>query len=268
VSLKAIGTADKSIGRLEAYNTAGQLVARVTTGELAADQAATMTIQRGSNDISYVLAFGIGGSEVRLDSMSYGADTSVQTGQQGQYALPALPPGQYTVRVSPASGWESVTPGGGQATATVVAGQATSDIDFGFVQMVSAWQNQDNPVDVNDSGTVTPIDALLVINQLNANINRLLSESGLTAPPYIDVNGDGRLSPVDALLVINYLNERAGSGGEGELTPPWGALSIDHDWQRMDQVWGDEQLTDLLTDGINGSASRGLLGYRLRSKRP
>lgn len=36
-------------------------------------------------------------------------------------------------------------------------------------------------------------------------------------PPYLDVNGDERVSPVDALLVINFLNaNRGASEGEGE----------------------------------------------------
>jgi hypothetical protein len=79
-----------------------------------------------------------------------------------------------------------------------------------------------NPVwnlDVNDSGRVSPIDALQVINWLNDTTKpRDLSLSDATfQPPFIDVNGDGRVTALDALLVINYLNSRPASGGaEGE----------------------------------------------------
>jgi hypothetical protein len=69
---------------------------------------------------------------------------------------------------------------------------------------VSPWQNQTNPADVNGSGTVSGIDALLIINRL------LLGQTGpipitTAAPPYIDANGDGSLTASDALFVINFL---------------------------------------------------------------
>ncbi|MEZ6110381.1 MAG: matrixin family metalloprotease [Pirellulaceae bacterium] len=55
------------------------------------------------------------------------------------------------------------------------------------------------PPDVNRDGQVSPLDALLVINQLN-------SASANGDSVMCDVNGDGELSPVDALMVINRLN--------------------------------------------------------------
>ena len=66
---------------------------------------------------------------------------------------------------------------------------------------------------MNSDTFVSPIDALLVINDLNAIGARPLVDPP-TGPPFIDVNGDGFLSPLDALLVINYLNR--GGAGEGE----------------------------------------------------
>jgi hypothetical protein len=75
----------------------------------------------------------------------------------------------------------------------------------------SPWQNKDNALDVNDDGFVVPLDALLVINEINANGSRPLdpppSPVGPEAPPpYLDVSGDKFLSPLDALLIINHLN--------------------------------------------------------------
>src|SRR5262249_28310566 len=57
-------------------------------------------------------------------------------------------------------------------------------------------------------GKIAALDALSVINDLNAHGSRLLpSKSGTTsAPPYLDVNGDGSVTPQDALMVVNYLN--------------------------------------------------------------
>jgi hypothetical protein len=78
----------------------------------------------------------------------------------------------------------------------------------------AAWTNSANPPDVDDSGVITPIDALLVINELNSprwsvgESGRLpeTADSSASGFAYLDVSGDGIVSPLDALLVINYLN--------------------------------------------------------------
>ena len=73
-------------------------------------------------------------------------------------------------------------------------------------------------LDKDNDGFVSPIDALIVINQLNTG-NQPLRVSALATPPFFDVNGDTFVSPVDALSVINYLNSHHNSvGGEGEAT--------------------------------------------------
>jgi hypothetical protein len=67
---------------------------------------------------------------------------------------------------------------------------------------------------VNADGCVSPRDALLVINALNATGSRYLAGVNLSAN-YIDVSDDDYLSPIDALMVINRLN-RGPDRGEGE----------------------------------------------------
>ncbi len=82
--------------------------------------------------------------------------------------------------------------------------------------------------DVNDSGVITPLDALQVINAIDRNggLNIRLDVLPLPAnlPKFPDVNGDGIVTALDALQVINQLarlpNTTGGSGeliGEGEL---------------------------------------------------
>lgn len=74
------------------------------------------------------------------------------------------------------------------------------------------WHNAERPYDVNNDGSVIPLDALLVINELNGiglglNVGRLpVTTEGFQPPPFVDVNGDGFFGPLDALLVINELN--------------------------------------------------------------
>jgi hypothetical protein len=73
-----------------------------------------------------------------------------------------------------------------------------------------SWQNRDYPGDVNNSGCISPIDAVLVINVLHDN-NLESSIVPFEQPEnnrLIDVNGDSSISPVDAILVINELNEQ------------------------------------------------------------
>lgn len=79
-----------------------------------------------------------------------------------------------------------------------------------------AFHNPNAPVDINDDGFLAPIDALLVINQLNSLRGTILpnrapeSMNGMM----LDVTGDRWVTPQDALLVINGLN-LSGAGPSG-----------------------------------------------------
>ncbi|MCO6456219.1 MAG: hypothetical protein J5I93_13040 [Pirellulaceae bacterium] len=87
--------------------------------------------------------------------------------------------------------------------------------------------NTFDPLDVNDDGQCSPVDALRVINVLNG--------ADATDNGYIDVNDDGVIAPNDALLIINFLMEvpPAGAGSEGEgsddllRTVPTGLLQVE-----------------------------------------
>jgi len=74
----------------------------------------------------------------------------------------------------------------------------------------SLWTNYLWHLDANSSATVSPLDALLVINHLNRHGAGPIPQT-YSAPPshWIDTNGDGRISPLDALLIINHLNRRS-----------------------------------------------------------
>lgn len=90
----------------------------------------------------------------------------------------------------------------------------------------SPWQNPARPLDVNNDGQATALDALIVVNRLQED----QPELGLRTNPlssYFDVSGDDRVSALDALQIINGL-DRADSGevystqrleGESEVAP-------------------------------------------------
>lgn len=82
------------------------------------------------------------------------------------------------------------------------------------------WQNAARPSDVNDDGLTTPLDALLIVNELNSqgagNLpNSVTNRNELFG--FVDPSGDGFLSALDVLLVVNQLNgSQAAAEGEGE----------------------------------------------------
>ena len=73
-----------------------------------------------------------------------------------------------------------------------------------------AWHNADMPLDTNEDGRITSLDALLVVNELNRNGAHDVDPSE-PAPGLVDVNANGVISPSDALQIINHLNS-----GQGE----------------------------------------------------
>jgi hypothetical protein len=82
-----------------------------------------------------------------------------------------------------------------------------------------AWQNPTNPLNVNDDDAISPLDAVLIINALNARGSvSLIGEPNPLVDDFFDVNGDDQLTPLDALLIINYINAGGTGTAEGEPT--------------------------------------------------
>jgi hypothetical protein len=72
------------------------------------------------------------------------------------------------------------------------------------------------PEDADANGSVTPLDALVVIDRINQSFSNRPSRSNATTDlALVDVDADNSLSPLDALGVINHLNAQTtlGSGG-------------------------------------------------------
>lgn len=126
----------------------------------------------------------------------------------------------YVGSASPAAGSDATVgdPGGAYAYAFHVQPLENAD----------PWQNTSHPLDVNNDGLITPLDALIVANYINANGSGTLAwpaSAGSCPPPYLDCAGDGSVTPQDALLVINDLNLHgahsvtAASGTDCAVTP-------------------------------------------------
>lgn len=133
------------------------------------------------------------------------------------------------------------------------------------VNIVGAFlQNPVSPSDVNRNGVVSALDALLIINRLNAadanSIDVTDADFGIGAAPngereqfFYDVDGNGRISALDALRVINALNQQDLPGSEPGVAVPVASRSVfdllaadqsprgtdlDDDDDRMDEALG------------------------------
>jgi hypothetical protein len=71
-------------------------------------------------------------------------------------------------------------------------------------EAILTWDNLANPLDANDDGNVTALDALMVIDHLGRGATDV-ADLDVDAP-YLDVTADGKITARDALAVINGLN--------------------------------------------------------------
>ena len=82
------------------------------------------------------------------------------------------------------------------------------------------WTNPLDSIDVNASGGVSPLDALLVINALSSREYSVVDKNVDFRPAFLDVNGDREITPLDALLVINRLVKDRLASSQGALEEP------------------------------------------------
>jgi len=209
VNVKALGAGGASFGRLEAYNSANELIGRYTTRQLGLGSAEWMSVARPQGDIAYVVAGGHVGTEVLLDIVNWGPKAVITTDAHGRYVLPNLPAGSYNVVVLAPPSYLPTTSNGTEAAFSLSAGQAITDLNFGFRFLGSAWQNTTNRLDTNNDGHVTPLDALVIINRLNQSQQSQLGAERPSGAMYFDVNADVHVTALDALIIINYLNTPA-----------------------------------------------------------
>jgi hypothetical protein len=110
--------------------------------------------------------------------------------------------------------------------------------------------NGRSPADVNDDGDVAPLDALLVIRDLNAYGARPLTPRQ-PGDLFLDVVQDDLITPLDALWVINVLNHGGGARGAGEgeaaSTASSSQAGLDSSLQRLNSSPTSSELTRIAT---------------------
>lgn len=99
------------------------------------------------------------------------------------------------------------------------------------------WHNPANGNDVNNDGSVTPLDVLAIVNLLNVDFVRNLSlQTPFNPSRYIDTNNDAFLSPLDVLVVVNFLNSRGSGEGAGADT----ASDLSHESMSSYGYWPED----------------------------
>ncbi len=209
VSLDVVGIRDQSFGRLEGFDAAGNLVARVTTNSLADGSSETLTLRDPENRIATIRAHGHAGTIVALQRLTFGIEDTYITGESGAWSFRNVADGQYTVELIP----ERVTHQFDNPVFNIEVSGGSSEMMMATARRVdSIRHNSAQPEDATGFDGVTARDALVIINDLARNSPRILQPQE-TDGFDVDVNNDGMVSALDALLVINFLG-RANSGSE------------------------------------------------------
>ena len=84
-------------GRIEVFDSNGQLLESLTSSTLANAAYETLTITRPTADIASALAFGVDGQNVRLDNLRFSSELITQTDAEGHFSWEGIPSGTYYV---------------------------------------------------------------------------------------------------------------------------------------------------------------------------
>ncbi|WP_231753454.1 dockerin type I domain-containing protein [Rosistilla carotiformis] len=121
----------------------------------------------------------------------------------------------------------------------ITAKSGSNTIEF----VGAGWTNPLNHLDVNGSGTIEPIDALQILNELGRKAYVQPGTSALVAPEslgasfpkkFYDTSGDNQVSPIDALRIINALGRGEGEAPAGEAYV-FAASPVNQDADEEDQ---------------------------------
>ncbi len=241
VGVTITGTAADSVGRLEAFDSDGNLLARATSPKLAEQESAFLRVADPDQRIAIIRISGHERSEIQIERFVYGPQRITQTDSFGVMRFENLPDDVYEIAFQPQLVIHDVAD---TIRVEVVDGRA-SPLEVAVQRVASPWRNPEMSGDVDNSGDLDAVDALAVIHYLNRfGIGALPAAENIGT--FVDADGDGFVSPADALWVINALNRQARQQAQGEASSGWFAAtstgSQDGDEDRLqdgDQRGGD-----------------------------
>lgn len=211
VAVDIIGAAAGSYVRIEAMDAAGNLLQRATSDSISSGMTDTVRVKDPLGRIASVLVFGHADTEAIIRGINFGTNPVTHTGPSGGWRFENLPVGQYLVQLTP----ELLIHQFEQASFTIDVTESGSTLIQSAASRVDCPRfNAALPEDTNDSGDVSVLDALTVLNDIAwGGVRVLQPDEPLTT--FIDVNNDGMVSTLDALLVLNKV-ALISAGGEGE----------------------------------------------------
>ena len=221
--------AQRTLNASHAYSRAGDYTVRIDVVD-STDQTATTERTIHVNSPDFGLIAGDDYSVTEGNTIQLNASASIDPNSDlltytwdldgdGEFddATGATPTFSAASLVAPAQQQVRV-----QASDGILVAEASATITI----VVAAWRNPNRPLDVNGDGSISPLDALILINELN---DRTVVQSDSRLPqlddrrevaPFYDPNGDNDLSPSDVLNVINHLNSSTIAEGESP-TSSW-----------------------------------------------
>ncbi|MCM2374065.1 dockerin type I domain-containing protein [Aporhodopirellula aestuarii] len=215
VDVVGMESGDFAYARIEGYDAAGNLIDRATTdlsndtdGKLGFAETQTLRLSDPNNLIASVRIAGHADTSVAMTAIRTGIPDVLTTDAYGGFSIDDLPAGAYRITAMA----DNVTYG---FDPIEINPAATGPVLLAATVVNSPRYNTLDPFDVSEDGTVTAVDALQIINDLNLNGSRTLTWNEATGNK-IDVTNDGVITALDALRVINHLNERSNLSANSE----------------------------------------------------
>jgi protocatechuate 3,4-dioxygenase beta subunit len=203
---------------------------------------------------------GVGGATVTLRDAAGNIVATATTDTNGNYQFPNLPPGNYTVTVTPPTGFVNTTPT--TLPVNLAPGQIIDTIDFGLRQPLGAIGdrvfNDLNGNGVQDPGEPNLPGVTVTLNGIDANGNTV----NLTTTT--DANGNYQFANI---LAGNYtvtvtppatFNATTPNPQNVTLAPGQTIDTVDFGLRQTPGTIGDRVFNDIDANGIQTGAERGI----------
>ncbi|NND97105.1 MAG: protein containing Planctomycete extracellular domain protein [Pirellulaceae bacterium] len=218
IGLSTTGTSNGSYARIEAYDSNGNFLSRMTSDFIPATETSEVVISDPLGRIASIRAMGHAKTSIAISDLHFGINDTVTTSSDGSWQFAHLAPGDYKVNATARNLIHQFQ----DSTIDLQVGAAAGEL-IALPALIgdSPRHNPQLAADVNRLDQVTPYDILLVINDLANNGARLIGQNELVGDA-VDVTNDGYVSPADVLAVINHLAEQASFSGpppQGESIP-------------------------------------------------
>lgn len=163
VSIDFISDDGFDIGRLQVFDSQGNILAEYITGGLESGMAETMRLTRQTPDIAYAIAGGFDGEYGRLDNLSFGeTEVSTVTNSNGEYSFTGLLPGNYVVRQIGQPTWRQTSP------TTPPSSVLITEVSLGLLDWLEIQNVSDAAVDTNGWQVVVSDSPYSDINSVNS----------------------------------------------------------------------------------------------------